>query len=224
MSVRALSAHDRRHQHLGRQGRGLADHRADDRGVRRGLQALHPERADGVDLRPREHAVRLAVHALPAPTRWRRTPMCAATSSTARCARARRPRSILCCTSSFSFPASPRSSTPATITPRDSWRINEHSNVTADGPPVYHFKMVIPIAGALVMLQGIRRDRALRRLPQDRGVAEPAQGRRRDRRHRGAARTQRIRRRGDAQDRDRARASKSTKPRASAGMGGDLKT
>jgi len=27
--------------------------------------------------------------------------------------------------------------------------------VTADGPPVYHFKSVIPIAGALVMLQGV---------------------------------------------------------------------
>ena len=40
-------------------------------------------------------------------------------------------------------------------TPRDSWRIAEHSNVTADGPPVYHFKSVIPIAGALIMLQGI---------------------------------------------------------------------
>jgi TRAP-type mannitol/chloroaromatic compound transport system permease small subunit len=37
----------------------------------------------------------------------------------------------------------------------DSWRILEHSNVTADGPPVYHFKTVIPIAGALVFLQGI---------------------------------------------------------------------
>jgi len=36
-----------------------------------------------------------------------------------------------------------------------SWRINEHSNVTADGPPIYQFKAVIPIAGALVMLQGI---------------------------------------------------------------------
>src|SRR5215208_750231 len=35
-----------------------------------------------------------------------------------------------------------------------SWRIAEHSNVTADGPPVYHFKTVIPIAGALVMPQG----------------------------------------------------------------------
>ena len=36
----------------------------------------------------------------------------------------------------------------------DSWRIAEHSNVTADGPPVYHFKTIIPVAGALVMLQG----------------------------------------------------------------------
>ena len=37
----------------------------------------------------------------------------------------------------------------------DSWRIAEHSNVTAEGPAVYPFKTMIPIAGALVMLQGI---------------------------------------------------------------------
>jgi TRAP-type mannitol/chloroaromatic compound transport system permease small subunit len=37
----------------------------------------------------------------------------------------------------------------------DSWRIGEHSTVTAEGPPVYQFKMVIPVAGALVMLQGL---------------------------------------------------------------------
>ena len=36
----------------------------------------------------------------------------------------------------------------------DSWRIKEHSNVTADGPPVYHFKTVIPVAGALILFQG----------------------------------------------------------------------
>jgi TRAP-type mannitol/chloroaromatic compound transport system permease small subunit len=36
----------------------------------------------------------------------------------------------------------------------DSWHIREHSNVTAEGPPVYHFKAMIPLAGALVMLQG----------------------------------------------------------------------
>jgi len=37
----------------------------------------------------------------------------------------------------------------------DSWRINEHSNITSEGPPVYQFKTVIPVAGALVLIQGI---------------------------------------------------------------------
>src|SRR5690348_17779636 len=37
----------------------------------------------------------------------------------------------------------------------DSWRIGEHSTVTAEGPPIYQFKTVIPIAGALVLLQGL---------------------------------------------------------------------
>ena len=37
----------------------------------------------------------------------------------------------------------------------DSWRIGEHSTVTAEGPPVYQFKTVIPVAGVLVMLQGL---------------------------------------------------------------------
>jgi TRAP-type mannitol/chloroaromatic compound transport system permease small subunit len=37
---------------------------------------------------------------------------------------------------------------------KESWLINEHSTVTADGPPVYQFKAMIPVAGALVMLQG----------------------------------------------------------------------
>jgi TRAP-type mannitol/chloroaromatic compound transport system permease small subunit len=37
----------------------------------------------------------------------------------------------------------------------ESWAINEHSNVTADGPPIYPFKTVIPLAGAFLLLQGI---------------------------------------------------------------------
>jgi TRAP-type mannitol/chloroaromatic compound transport system permease small subunit len=37
----------------------------------------------------------------------------------------------------------------------DSWRIGEHSTVTAEGPPVYQFKAMIPVAGVLVMLQGV---------------------------------------------------------------------
>jgi len=36
-----------------------------------------------------------------------------------------------------------------------SWRIGEHSTVTAEGPPIYQFKTVIPVAGVLVMLQGL---------------------------------------------------------------------
>ncbi|SRR5258708_4321241 len=35
-----------------------------------------------------------------------------------------------------------------------SWRIGEHS-MTVDGPPIYPFKTIIPIAGAFVMIQGI---------------------------------------------------------------------
>jgi TRAP-type mannitol/chloroaromatic compound transport system permease small subunit len=37
----------------------------------------------------------------------------------------------------------------------ESWAINEHSNVTADGPPVYPFKTIIPMAGAILLVQGI---------------------------------------------------------------------
>src|SRR5512140_2349011 len=37
----------------------------------------------------------------------------------------------------------------------ESWAINEHSNITSDGPPIYPFKTVIPVAGAFVLLQGI---------------------------------------------------------------------
>ena len=37
----------------------------------------------------------------------------------------------------------------------DSWAINEHSNITSEGPPYYPFKTVIPLAGAFVLLQGI---------------------------------------------------------------------
>ena len=36
-----------------------------------------------------------------------------------------------------------------------SWHIREHSTVTANGPPIDSFKAVIPVAGALLMLQGL---------------------------------------------------------------------
>ena len=37
----------------------------------------------------------------------------------------------------------------------DSWRINEHSTITYEGPPVYPFKTVIPLAGAFLLAQGV---------------------------------------------------------------------
>jgi len=38
---------------------------------------------------------------------------------------------------------------------RESWAIREHSTITVDGPPIYPFKAIIPIAGALILLQGL---------------------------------------------------------------------
>ena len=37
----------------------------------------------------------------------------------------------------------------------ESWAIQEHSTITVDGPPIYPFKAFIPIAGALILLQGV---------------------------------------------------------------------
>jgi TRAP-type mannitol/chloroaromatic compound transport system permease small subunit len=37
----------------------------------------------------------------------------------------------------------------------ESWAINEHSSISADGPPIYPFKTILPIAGALLVLQGV---------------------------------------------------------------------
>ena len=37
----------------------------------------------------------------------------------------------------------------------ESWAINEHSNITADGPAVYPFKTIIPVAGAFILVQGV---------------------------------------------------------------------
>ena len=41
-----------------------------------------------------------------------------------------------------------------TIYAADAWRIKEMSSVMVDGPPVYTFKTIIPIAGALMIVQG----------------------------------------------------------------------
>jgi TRAP-type mannitol/chloroaromatic compound transport system permease small subunit len=37
----------------------------------------------------------------------------------------------------------------------ESWAIKEISNITSDGPPIYPFKTVIPMAGAMLLVQGL---------------------------------------------------------------------
>jgi TRAP-type mannitol/chloroaromatic compound transport system permease small subunit len=37
----------------------------------------------------------------------------------------------------------------------ESWAISEHSNITADGPPIYPFKTIIPVAGLFLLVQGV---------------------------------------------------------------------
>jgi TRAP-type mannitol/chloroaromatic compound transport system permease small subunit len=37
----------------------------------------------------------------------------------------------------------------------ESWAILEQSNITAEGPPIYPFKTILPLAGAVLLLQGI---------------------------------------------------------------------
>ena len=36
-----------------------------------------------------------------------------------------------------------------------SWMMNEHSSASPNGPPVYHFKAIIPITGVLMLIQGL---------------------------------------------------------------------
>ena len=37
----------------------------------------------------------------------------------------------------------------------ESWAIHEISNITSDGPPVYPFKTIIPLAGGMLLVQGL---------------------------------------------------------------------
>ena len=37
----------------------------------------------------------------------------------------------------------------------ESWAVNEHSSITASGPPLYPFKTMLPLAGAFLLLQGL---------------------------------------------------------------------
>ena len=64
----------------------------------------------------------------------------------------------------------------------DAWAIWEHSGITANGPPIYQFKTIIPDRRGVHPPSGDRRDDPLRPVPQDRPVALAHPGRRGGRR------------------------------------------
>jgi TRAP-type mannitol/chloroaromatic compound transport system permease small subunit len=37
----------------------------------------------------------------------------------------------------------------------ESWTMNEHSSISSEGPPIYPFKTMLPLAGGLLLLQGL---------------------------------------------------------------------
>jgi TRAP-type mannitol/chloroaromatic compound transport system permease small subunit len=37
----------------------------------------------------------------------------------------------------------------------ESWAMGEHSSITAEGPPIYPFKTMMPLAGAFLLVQGV---------------------------------------------------------------------
>ena len=154
MNVQKLPARGRRHQHLGRQGRGLADHRPD------GLVCVEVFKR----------------YILNMPTAWIFDAsnmlygslfMLAGAYRLAQNAHVRgdflycsmRPRTQasfdLVLYIVFFLPGIAALIYAGYDYARLSWLIGEHSTVTANGPPIYHFKTVIPVAGALLMLQGL---------------------------------------------------------------------
>jgi hypothetical protein len=190
----------------------LADRGAGAGGRRRGVQALHPERPDRLDLRPQQHALRHVVHDV------------------------RRLRALAECACEGRLPlrldaaADPGGSRPRALHPllpsrhrrAGLCRLRLRRAVLADQralerhrrrPAGLPLQVLHPDRGRAGAAAGLRRDRAVRRLPQDRGLAGAAQGRRGDGRDRDPARPERVRRRGGAPHR-RAR------PRHPGGDGG----
>src|SRR6185312_774001 len=190
---------------MDRQGRGMAGCWVDGSGLRRSVQALHPQHADGVDLRRLEHAVRHLVHdrgrlhagaERPCPRR-----LSLQLDAAAPTGRARRGAVLRV------LPAGHRGASLRGMGLRDGFLADRRAfqrdrGGAADLPVQVHD----PAGGGAGAAARRRRDRTLHHLPADRGLAEPARRRVRDRRRRGAAGAQRIRRRRIAQGCDRTRA------------------
>ena len=170
-----------------------------------GVLALRARPSARVGVRRHDHDVRHAVHdgrrvhAVQERPRARRRALRLLPAAAAGRARPRRS------TSCSSFPAWSRSAWAGYSYAGESWAINEHSNITADGPPIYPFKTIIPIAGAFLLLQGIVEIVRCVDLPEAGRVAVARGGRRGSRRRqaegdgarqgRGHRQARRVRRR-----------------------------
>ena len=141
----------------------------------------------------------------PAPTRSRATAMCAATSSIAPGRRALRRAWTWRSTSCSSFPGMLAFVYAGYGFAKLSWMMNEHSSASPFGPPVYPFKMLIPIVGVLMVHAGHRRGHPLRPVHPDRRMAAAAARRRGARQgHAREGRARRVRgREGARGDRQR---------------------
>src|SRR3989338_3752507 len=172
----------------------VADRRADPGGLHRGVQALHPQRADGLDLRLQQHAVRRVVHdGRRLHARGRRA----------------RPRRLRLHLHEAARPGLARpGAVPAVLHPRHPGA--DLRGVRLRRPLVAHRRALdgdgrgaarLPLqdrdpgGGRAGDAPGAGRDRPLRRVPAHRGLARAARGRRGDRRDRDAAVPQRVRRR-----------------------------
>ena len=120
-----------------------------------GVLPLRARRPARVGVRRDDHAVRHHVHDGRRLHPGEERPRARRRAVRVLRARAPRRRSTSRSTSCSSSPGSSRSPTPGYFYAAESWVINEHSNITAEGPPVYPFKTVIPIAGAILLAQGI---------------------------------------------------------------------
>ena len=199
----------------------MAHHRADDAGLRGGLQALHPEHADSLDLRRQQHVLRHAVHARRSVRAGAERPCTRRLSLQLDAARGRRRRSIFVLYIAL-LPAGNRGPRLRRLRLRRAFVADRGTFDRDGGRPADLLLQIGHSAGRRPGdASGRRRDRALHRLPQDRTMAEPTQGRRGDRRGGGTTRASEY---VDEATRNAAieRAQKIDEQARQRGMGGDL--
>ncbi len=179
----------------------MADRGPHLRGLSRGLQALHPQRADGLDLRPRQHAVRHALHDVRRLHAGRgRTRACRLRLHLHEAARpgGARPGAVL----PLLHPGHPGAHLRGVRLRRA--LVAHRRALDGDGRRSARLPLQIgdPARGRAGDAPGTGRDRPVRRVPAHGRLAGAPRGRRGDRRRPDAARRQRVRGRGVAPGRD----------------------